>query len=232
MTLGRPRRRAADTAAGPVGMAQWAWITSAPRSLADGHGGPELGLQVVSHDSHAGHFAHEIDPGLGHPAVGQVNGQLHRKPDDLHAVEALAGRHRGVARRHYGHPVPTTRQMAVDVVDVCRLGIGRVLRVPVGWADDAQGNLGPVVRGQGAPGGLDLHCAYRHFAETSHSRPRGAKPKGDGTQRSTFVPLRASPGPHLTASAGSKADLESADTLQHHVAVPRRDSWPDPGTSQ
>ena len=82
----------------------------------------------------AGEFAHEVDPALGHPAVGQVDRQLHREPHDLHAVEAVAGRH---ARSCPGVTTVTrvapTRQMAVDVVDVGGLGIGRVLRDTSRW---------------------------------------------------------------------------------------------------
>ena len=47
----------------------------------------------------------ELDLALRHPAVGQVHGQLHREPDDLHPVEVLGRGQRRVARRHHRHRV-------------------------------------------------------------------------------------------------------------------------------
>ena len=78
------------TAAGPVGMAQCAWMTSTPALPRLVDGGPVLRFQVVGHDGDPGKLAQPAHPALGHPAVGQIGGQLQREADDLDAVESVS----------------------------------------------------------------------------------------------------------------------------------------------
>ena len=143
-------------------MAQCACTTSAPRARADRHGRPVLGFHVVRHDREPGEPAQQAHLPLRDPAVGQVRRKLHRKADHVHAVEAVFGGQGAVSRRDHGDLVATTRQMAVDVVDVGRLRVVGVLRVPVGGANDAQrGSRQPWAR-HGHFRRLDLECPFYH----------------------------------------------------------------------
>ena len=102
------------------------------------HGGPVLLLEIVAHHHDAGDFPEEVHPALGYPAVGEIRRQLHGEPDDVDAVEAFAGGQGRVAGRHDSDRMAPPGQVTVDVVNVRGLGVGRVLGVPVGGADDTQ----------------------------------------------------------------------------------------------
>jgi hypothetical protein len=145
-----------------------------------GHGGAVLRLEVVGHDGDPRELADEVDPALGHPPVGQVHRQLHREPHDVHAVELLGGWQRGIPRRHDRYRVTPANQVTVDVVDVGGLGVGRVLGVPVGGANDPQRCLGPAPRSWTTPGTLDLYSSCRHLALTSqvHRTVRSLRERG------------------------------------------------------
>src|SRR6476659_399024 len=81
---------------------------------------------------------------------------------------------------HDGHRVPPANQVTVDVVNVGGLGVGRVLGIPVGRADDPQRCLGPAPRSRTTPSTLDLYSSCRHLALTSqvHRMVRSLRERG------------------------------------------------------
>ena len=92
---GNPELARSQTAAGPVGMAQWAWTTSAPDLARLGQDGPVLASEVAGHDRQPGEFPQPAHLALGHPAVGQVGRQIEREANDPHPIEhVLPGQRR------------------------------------------------------------------------------------------------------------------------------------------
>jgi hypothetical protein len=187
-----------------------------PTGPSDRHRRPVLRLHVMRHDREPGEPAQQAHLPLRHPAIGQIRGELHRKPDYVHPVEAVLRRERPVARRDHGDLVATTRQVAVDVVDVGRLRVVGVLRVPVCGANDAQRGSRPPWARQGHFRRLDLECPSCHRRSP---RKYHVTRSSEGCRKFNIHatwPVRET----LGTTRRPRSGPSNAETVQHPVAAP------------